>query len=149
MIFHIKSILHLLLFAALVSLLSAQCIHDQFSINVTKHFYNDLHEGRIMQAADVGKYIHFSILDSEFTSITLKSQLAHKPKLIPSKGLQISLPRIFITSWRSIACLEFIFRKISVANAMCWLFLKFMSLKGQWGIWELFVEISWILRQFT
>lgn len=44
------------LFFMLFSLAFSQCVHDKFSANTTKHFYQDL-DARRLQKADIGKYI--------------------------------------------------------------------------------------------
>ncbi len=39
-----------LLYFLLISIVYSQCVHDKFSSNTTKHFFEDL-EGRRLQAA--------------------------------------------------------------------------------------------------
>ena len=48
-------IFRVLLYLAVLSIINAQCVHDVFASNTTKHYYEDLEEGRIMQTQNVGK----------------------------------------------------------------------------------------------
>jgi hypothetical protein len=43
-----------LIYFLLISICFSQCVHDLFSSNTTKHFYEDF-EGRVLQTSDIGK----------------------------------------------------------------------------------------------
>ena len=45
---------NLLILCFLLSLVTPNCIHDEYAANVQKHFYDDLSEKRLLQSPTIG-----------------------------------------------------------------------------------------------
>ncbi len=46
-----KLLILILIFVGVFS----HCVHDEYTANVTKHYYNDLNEKRLLQTSGVGQ----------------------------------------------------------------------------------------------